>query len=351
MNKFLILILGLSLIAASCNFLSDTFGLTSGQRGVFKSEDAAESFHSANKLAKGDTSGVSTNGLVFDNQNLDIIYLATSSGIYKSQNAAKQWQLILTGIGVADMVIDTFGSGIIYAAGSSGGHGKIIKSSDQGVSWIDIYTEASTSNPVTSLALAFDSKTILAGLASGEVIRSNDSGRTWQAVHDFSDRVVKIRVGNSSVYVLTAQNGLSKSTDLGNTWTDLTKVLTADSFTHTNNAIASVSAFYDLALDPRRSGVIYLGTKQGLLLSVNDGVNWLLLDLPVKNTQFKVSAITVNPINSNNIYASIGSTVFKSLNGGLTWETKKLNSDQEIRLILVNPSFSNIIYLGLGNKK
>jgi photosystem II stability/assembly factor-like uncharacterized protein len=162
-----------------------------------------------------------------------------------------------------------------------------------------------------------------------------------------AEPVIKIKFGTGAAYALSTRKGLHKSTDEGATWTQVTDSLTQDSLTPSNLDISSATAFYDLALDQKQDGVIYLGTEQGLYRTVNEGANWSFLSLPVKNSGLRVSATAVSPGDSNVLYASVVSTIYKSTNGGLTWETKVLPTQAVIRSIIINPASNNIIYLGL----
>ncbi len=354
MKKFLILILGLSLTAASCDLTTGAFDLGSGGvRGVLKSEDNGQTFHAADKLQlKGDISGVTVNSMVFDQTNSEILYIASGNGIYKSEDGAKTWRYILSGINASDLSLDPNQSNIIYAAGAVGQNGKIIKSLDGGTSWVDIYTEPSKNNPVLAIAVgSANSSLVVAGLGTGEIIRSTDGGHTWQATKDLSDRIARIRFGSNMAYALTIRKGLYKSSDQGVTWNSVTSTLTSDLISTSGLAPANVTAFYDLALDRRQSGVLYLGTEQGLFRTGNDGSSWSYISLPVKNASLRVSAVAVNPTNSNNLFVTVAATVFKSLNGGVTWETKVLPTQAEVRVILINPQTNNLIYLGLGGSR
>ena len=351
MKKVIILILGLSLTAASCD-VNALFSGNSGTEGIFRSEDAGETFKPSNALTpKGDIGSVASNAVAFDSSNPDILYLGASNGIFKSTDGAKTWRYILANIAVADLVVDPYQSNIVYAAGTSGGNGKIIKSLDSGTSWVDIYTEPSKNNPVQSIAVSSsNNQVVLAGLASGEIIRSMDAGHTWQATKDLSSKIATIRFGpNGTAYALTTLKGLSKSSDQGANWTLLTASLTGDSFSNSADHPTTVGSFANLALDKKQSGVLYLGTDRGLFRSVNDGASWSFLALPVKNASLMVLALAVNPSNSNNLFVSVGDIFLKSLNGGVTWETKVMTTHALIKIIQINPVSNNIIYLGFGS--
>lgn len=350
-KKLLILVLGLSLTAASCDFgaLLDLGG--GGARGVIKSEDNGESFRSMNLLGtKSNINSITANSLALDPSNPDNVYMAASGGMYKSENGAKSWRYILSGISVADIAVDPNQPNIVYAAGIVGSNGKIIKSMDGGASWVDVYTEPSKNNTVLAIAVSRNnSSLVLAGLNSGEIIRSSDAGHTWQISRDLADQIIRIKFGVSgTAYALTARKGVWKSQDQGGGWDSISNTLSSDTLNSSNQSPASVTIFYDLVLDQRQPGVLYLGTQQGLFRSVNDGSSWSFMGLPVKNSSLRVSAVAVNPNNSNNIFAAVSSTIFKSVNGGVTWESRVLPTGAGIRSILINPQANNTIYLGMG---
>jgi photosystem II stability/assembly factor-like uncharacterized protein len=347
MQKVIILVLGLSLTAASCNIL----GGGSGSKGALKSDDAGKNFVAANTIAeKKNISGVSVNVLTFDSSNPDVIYLGSSSGIFKTEDGAATWRQILTGIAVSDIASDPVKSNTIYAVGLAGRNGKIIKSPDGGSTWADIYTEPSRSDTVTTVAVSkANSRIVLAGLSTGEIIRSTDEGQTWQVVTDLQDPVFRIRFYNtSSAYALGLTKGLNKSSDQGSNWSGLP---VSDLQLPAGSAVSSVRRYLDLAFDQKLSGVIFTATEQGLLRTVDDGVTWSVMYLPVRDASLKVTAVAVNPNDSNGLFITIGSTLFKSANGGVTWETVKLPSNQTVRQILINPTTPNVIYLGLGDNK
>jgi len=353
MKRIVILALGVSLMAASCDLVNIILGSPTGLRGVFKSSDNGETFRPAMSLPKGDLGGVSVNSLSFDTANPETIYLASPSGIYKTEDGAANWRYILSGLAGARVAVDPRDAKIVYAVGLVGQNGKIIKSFDGGVSWVDIYTEPSKNNPVLALDISKNNPSILvAGLSNGEIIRSLDAGQTWQSSRDFADRVLSLEFApNGDLYALTLVKGLFRSSDSGANWAAASGALATGSVDAIGQSAGTVSKFDHLALDKRQPGVLYLGTDQGLFRSVNNGAFWSILPLPVKNTALRVTSVAVSPDNSNNLLVAVGNTVFKSINGGVTWESKVLNTGAEIKQIIINPQSTNIMYLGIGNSR
>jgi len=353
MKKIIILLLGLSLTAASCDVLDLITGTPSGSRGIFRSEDSGETYHQANTLGRNNIAGVSVNSLTLDSSSPQVVYLASGSGIYKTEDGAANWRYILSGLAATKIVIDPFQAETLYASGLSGGNGKILKSLDAGASWVDIYTDPLQSNPVWAMDISKNnSQIIVAGLGTGEIIRSTDSGRTWTSVDNLSNRIINIEFSpTGEVYALTLTRGLFRSSDNGSNWTDITSTLTNLGIGSAVQQGASISKFNHLALDKRQAQVLYLGTDQGLLRSVNNGANWSPLSLPSRNASLKVSSVAINPTNSNIIFATIGGTVLKSINGGITWQTKSLPTGAEVRQILIDPTSTNNIYLGVANPR
>ena len=62
-----------------------------------------------------------------------------------------------------------------------------------------------------------------------------------------------------------------KTTDLGKTWTEITNGIPPNHYVHS------------IHTDPKRKGLLYAGTEQGIYVSFDDGANWqsLQLNLPM----------------------------------------------------------------------
>ncbi len=133
------------------------------------------------------------------------------------------------------------------------------------------------------------------------------------------------------VYAGAATGGIFKSMDMGHTWTPI----------FDGQANLSIG---DIAVDPVSSNIIYVGTGEangghnnfpggGVYKSRNGGITWQLLGLEETVT---IGRILIDPSNPQRIFlAAVGSYfspntergVYRSDNGGITWDKKLFITD------------------------
>ncbi len=156
----------------------------------------------------------------------------------------------------------------------------------------------------------------------------------------------------STVYVGTATGGLWKTTNWGITWTPLFD----DQETTTIG---------DIAVDPQNPDIIWVGTGEantrnsisvgcGVYKSIDGGKTWQYLGL--RETR-QISRIIIHPRDSNTVWvAAVGSAfgpnpergVFMTTDGGKTWQ-KVLYIDEHHGAsdLDIDPSNPNILYAGM----
>lgn len=134
------------------------------------------------------------------------------------------------------------------------------------------------------------------------------------------------------------------------TWTDVTG--------HWNPGLGRINV---IARDPSDPMTIYIGAPSGGLWKTTDeGANWQVLtdQLPVLG----VSAIAINPVNTDIIYIGTGDKdagdnysigVLKSTDGGITWEVTGLDWEitmsRVISKLLIHPANPDILLAGTSN--
>ncbi len=88
------------------------------------------------------------------------------------------------------------------------------------------------------------------------------------------------------------------------------------------------------------ANILYCGTEAGGVYKTTDkGVNWTFL---TNNYAFKaVQAIEIHPTNAHIVFAASNSTLFRTTDGGTTWES--VASGSNINDIAIHPSDPNIV--------
>ncbi|MBL0062047.1 MAG: T9SS type A sorting domain-containing protein [bacterium] len=167
---------------------------------------------------------------------------------------------------------------------------------------------------------------------------------------NYAGRVLSIAWSSANtniIYVGSASGGLWKTTDGGANWSPLTDDLAS-------LAIGSV------ALDPNDPNIVYIGTGEGsfnvdavfgagIFKSTDGGATWNTTGLSWTQSQNRaVNKIIIDPTNTQIIYAACNSSVggiYKSTNGGTTWT---LYHTGDVKDIEMHPDSSNVLYCANG---
>lgn len=110
-----------------------------------------------------------------------------------------------------------------------------------------------------------------------------------------------------------------------------------------------------IAIHPENENTWYVGVASGgVWKTVNSGTTWT----PIFDDQptFAIGAVTIDPINHNTIWVGTGEDVggrhiaygdgiYKSMDGGSTWENMGLKDSQHISKIIVHPDDSNTVWV------
>ncbi|MGO9480454.1 MAG: T9SS type A sorting domain-containing protein [Candidatus Kryptoniota bacterium] len=246
--------------------------------------------------------------------------------------------------------------------------GRLFKT--QSITWTSIGPDpmqsgvyANVSGRIASLAVdPTDSDIVYAAAAGGGLWKSNNGGTTWSPLTDnfarLSSGSVAIDPNNAStIYYGTGEMnfnidgypgaGFFKSTDAGQTWTQM-------SFP------AGGALYYTGKIIVAPNSTVYAAGYDDLYKSTDAGQTWIELHL----TDGAVDDIAVDPKNSNLIYASYGSTwsgdsssygIHESTNGGASWKllTNGLPPASQMSRISLAIATSNdqVLYAAINGNK
>jgi photosystem II stability/assembly factor-like uncharacterized protein len=239
------------------------------------------------------------------------------SGLWKSTNGGGSWTSINAGLGtslVRSLVADPFTPGTLYILRDE----SILKSTDGGRTWTEVFPghpedglifERIVADPAVPGALwsfySFD----------GAIYRSTDGGATWTALGSVGGGPVgnlAFDSLNSNVVYFSNQEGLWKSTDRGAHWTEVSG-FRGDGFDW-------------IEIAPSRPATLYarptLGASNPVypcVRSDDGGLTWTLLPFP--EAEDHCDALVVDPENHRRIWVVSTDTrrFYRSQDGGATW--------------------------------
>lgn len=111
-----------------------------------------------------------------------------------------------------------------------------------------------------------------------------------------------------------------------------------------------------LAVDPRNASIIYVGAASGgVFKSVNSGASWTPVFDNTSGAQ-SIGALAIAPSDSRIVWAgtgepnnrqssSWGNGVYRSLDGGVTWDAMGLEDTHHIGRIVIHPTDPNVVWV------
>ena len=215
--------------------------------------------------------------------------------------------------------------------------------------------------------------TIWVGMNTGLVKVTRDNGRTWTDVSDFQRRgqihsVEPSHTNAAEAYVTADARGdadykpyVYRTRDYGKTWTLITKGLATG---ESNGSYARI-----LREDPKRPGLLFLGTESAMYVSFDDGDSWQSLMFNLPTTSFRDIVIKGNDLivgtYGRGIFVLDDYAVLRQMNASVANEDVHLfKPDSAVRLRrnvgadtpfplevphALNPPDGAIIYYSLGS--
>lgn len=188
------------------------------------------------------------------------------------------------------------------------------------------------------------------GSASGGIWKTTDAGLTYTdmtpALPALATTTLAMAESNHDViYAGTGEgfgnadavqgDGIFKSTDHGNTWTQLAATAANEDYFYVNRII----------VDPADEDIVVAATNTGIFKSTNGGTSWT----EVYTNANRVQHIIADPTDFDVQYATVNSFgVIKSTDAGNTWASSKTGIGAGARMeIAIAPSNHNRLYLAV----
>jgi photosystem II stability/assembly factor-like uncharacterized protein len=321
------------------------------EEGVFKSDNGGTDWRQISPVGHPELKAIVS--LAIDARNPKVIYAGTPHLPWKTVDGGEHWQAIHTGFAddsdIFAIMIDRTNPRHLVVGACSG----IYFSNSSGARWArgkgipesDVRTYRITQHPA-------DEKIVYAGGAHG-LWKSSDGGLNWKKANDDSNVVDSVVIDPEDpevLYLATERRGILKSVDGGTTLEEINegfvnRNLTAFSregelylsssyegefggvFTTTDDRglkwalQANQQALHgknvtSIAVDPANPDQLLAGTFDGLLLSVDGGHSWDIVDVPMG----RVHDVAFSPAGLKVLYAATDNGLFDSDDGGLSWQ-------------------------------
>ena len=150
-----------------------------------------------------------------------------------------------------------------------------------------------------------------------------------------------------TILVGTVGQGIMRSGDSGETW----QRVSIDQGIHSDALVRTVVS------NPRQPEIVHAGTDKGLYRSEDAGRRWQLVESPL--SKYCVWALAVDPAEPDTIYAGTGTptpaAIFRSGDGGRSWEQRPVEIAEEcpnvgvprVTGIAIDPTNHRNVWVGL----
>jgi photosystem II stability/assembly factor-like uncharacterized protein len=270
-----------------------------------------------------------------------LIYaVAGREGVYESTDAGANWHRFFNTLVVEDMVLNPQTRDIMYLAAEN----RILRTTNGGKDWQGVYLESTSDVIITTLAIdKVNPKVLYAGTSNGSLLKSIDSGNSWQQVHffKFKQRLTKVAVQSEDgriIYVAQPAGNLWRTADGGQNWIEVSQAL------RDKLKVAS-GAYRALALIPGVKDALLYATQYGMFRSVDGGQNWTEVKLVTPPNSVAIASLVINPARNQDIFYVAPAAFYRSTDGGASWETLPLPADRKPSSLVISGSDAKTLYL------
>ena len=318
-------------IQLSPNFSADQTAYTVVRGNLLKSVDKGERWK---RIVQGLDTLAPLSALTIDQTEGQFLTLGTQGdGIFLSDDQGENWRQSNQGLETLDIGLVyslPSNSQVLLAAGAEGG---VFRSVDRGQTWNSVVDASQL-----FLALSEAGSTVWGGDDRGHLLRSDDSGQSWQiALTVADDSISTIAANDNVIYVGTDSQGVYRIDPTALEPIDINKGL-------------EDLRIQDVQILPGNSrGVILSSWDRGISISLDSGETWT--DYPkglIKDKQadefethhFSQIAVSDNFIEDETVFLGGFNGLYKSNQGGQRWREISTLDKGIVAAMDVSPNYA-----------
>ena len=354
--------------------------------GILMSEDGGKTFEPRSVIESNDKkqgkslATMNVISLVIDPVNTDTMYVGTEkNGIFKTLDKGKKWErLNFAPTYTPVMAIEPIDTNVVYASAIFEGRGRLFKTTNGGKEWNLVYSEPVADTSVTALAISpANPNIVFMGTDVTEkgystLSRSVNGGETWTNVINGKTKISRISFDakdSNIVYAYADKNEILRSNDGGDTWENLAKVTekekeaikqqieeecktvkdTYECRKKKNEEIGDImytGTLYSFMAHPKASGVLYVGTDEGLFVSRDYGVRWHSVEIISSSKGLPIRGLAAAPEGYGMLYVA-GKDVYVRPGKENEWAITDTKSSRDVVIAKYGHKNPKEIFLGL----
>ncbi|KKW20227.1 MAG: hypothetical protein UY61_C0041G0008 [Candidatus Adlerbacteria bacterium GW2011_GWC1_50_9] len=297
------------------------------------------------------------------------IFIATNkAGLWMSPDLGIHWRQIegsaLLGpeSRVYAIALSKSEPAVLYVSVASRDGNVVLQSRDSGESFREIYRVSSRAGAVRAIAIdRVSSSHIILAKSDGELLESENSGKTWILGARFDDSPVRILQDPSrpkSFLIVMDSGGVQTTHDFGRTWEKVSMGEGGESPgsffipqpdgepvrppNFFENPFRFRKDAYDFASDPADFSEFVAITSRGIIRSSDGGVSWRGIETILDAEDTTKGALALLPARPESILFALGEDLYRSDDNGLWW--KKLALPGATSRLVTHPTDSGVIF-------
>lgn len=280
----------------------------------------------------------------------NILYIGTDGGgIFKTNTRGEQWwQLPTNAANINDIEINPQEANELFVAVGA----YIIRSQDSGETWDAIYQDTQEDAFITRVVVDwFNADRVYATTSLGQVVQSVDGGENWREVHKVNKGIANIAMSPADsriLYISEFDRSVHRTEDAGENWTDL-----FDNEAYQDEFLAeygNAEKVKRVTIDVNNPDTIYISTDEGIVRSNDRGNSFELMEtlfIEGRDENEFIRDVVSVPGRPGTLVYTVSNVIYKTTDYGSTWRViEDFPSSRRITDIEPDPDNSEALFAG-----